>query len=100
MKLWKRGQGPADRVLAKHDAIEADIKRRDGVQESPGEPAADLTAGYEEVCTRQGRRKHLRAHPQLPVLCGWPGRMIPADPSLDVCLMCMAELRALTEAAS
>lgn len=32
MKLFKRGQGPAERVLAKHDAIEADIRRRDGVR--------------------------------------------------------------------
>ena len=69
--------------------------------EEPGvEAAADLTAGYERVCTRQGRRAHLRASPMFPVLCGWPGRMIPADPSMEECLMCKAALRAMTEAAS
>ncbi len=62
--------------------------------------AADPDAGYEEVRTPHGRRKHLRAHPMLGVLCGWPGRMVPADPSMEDCLMCKAALRAMTEAAS
>jgi hypothetical protein len=31
MKLFRRRPGPVERVLAKHDAAEEDIRRRDGI---------------------------------------------------------------------
>ena len=79
MKLFKR----VDRTLAKHDAIEADIKRRDGVQEP-----ASFASRCRHVRTRSGRTAHLE-HPESgAVLCQWPGAETEADPSLPVCRLC------------
>ena len=79
MKLFKR----ADRVLAKHDAIEADIRRRDRVQPS-------FASQFRHVRTEQGRKAHLE-DPERPgsgALCEWPGALVAADPALPVCQLC------------
>ena len=80
VKLFKR----VDKALAKHDAIEAVIRR------------------CERVRTAQGRTAHLR-HPVLGVLCGWTaGAWLRAEPLLPVCRMCevAAQVEAERRAAS
>jgi hypothetical protein len=75
MKLFKR----VDKVLAKHDAIEAVIR------------------SCERVRTAQGRTSHLK-HPVLGVLCGWTARAwLKAEPALPLCRMCEVAAQAEAE---
>jgi hypothetical protein len=67
-----------DKVLAKHDAIEALIRR------------------CERVRTAQGRTAHLK-HPVLGVLCGWKAAWLRAEPALPVCRMCEVAAEAEAE---
>lgn len=85
MKLFKRGPTRLERQLAAAN-LEIAIGRAEAA------PAAQ----YDRVCTPKGRRAHLR-HPDLGVLCGWPGAEDTAGPSLPLCRLCADSAGAVAE---
>jgi hypothetical protein len=95
MKLFKR----VDKVLAKHDAMEADIRRRDGVQPLPEIP---IPAGA-LIATRTGtvghRKSALRPGARCEALSEWMDwRIASDDEGLKPCHRC--ELAGQERAAS
>ena len=92
MKLIPRRKKPSrlEHVRALGDLQDAMGRAESGSEEEERAVADEC----QYLRTPSGRIAHLR-HPRYKVLCGWRAEWVDADPSLDVCRLCLDELHRL-----